>query len=162
MSTVRKMPAPLPNPENQPYWDAAKEGKLLVKRCKDCGEFHFYPRAICPFCFSDQTEWVESKGTGSIYSYSVMRRGVPVPFAIAYVTLDEGITMLTNMADGTDLTVMRTKEPYCVAYVELDEGVRVFTNIVDCDLDALQIGQKVKVAFKAAEDGSAVPVFTPA
>ncbi|HOA92653.1 MAG TPA: Zn-ribbon domain-containing OB-fold protein [Quisquiliibacterium sp.] len=131
MSTVRKMPAPLPNPENQPYWDAAKEGKLLVKRCKDCGEFHFYPRAICPFCFSDQTEWVESKGTGSIYSYSVMRRGVPVPFAIAYVTLDEGITMLTNMADGTDL-------------------------------DGLSIGQKVKVAFKAAEDGSAVPVFTPA
>ncbi|HQP67423.1 MAG TPA: Zn-ribbon domain-containing OB-fold protein [Quisquiliibacterium sp.] len=125
------MPAPLPNPENQPYWDAAKEGKLLVKRCKDCGEFHFYPRAICPFCFSDQTEWVESKGTGSIYSYSVMRRGVPVPFAIAYVTLDEGITMLTNMADGTDL-------------------------------DGLSIGQKVKVAFKAAEDGSAVPVFTPA
>ena len=131
MSTVRKMPAPLPNPENQPYWDAAKEGKLLVKRCKDCGEFHFYPRAICPFCFSDQTEWVESKGTGSIYSYSVMRRGVPVPFAIAYVTLDEGITMLTNMADGTDL-------------------------------DGLSIGQKVKVAFKAAEDGSAVPVFSPA
>ena len=131
MSTVRKMPAPLPNPENQPYWDAAKEGKLLVKRCKDCGEFHFYPRAICPFCFSDQTEWVESKGTGSIYSYSVMRRGVPVPFAIAYVTLDEGITMLTNMADGTDL-------------------------------EGLSIGQKVKVAFKAAEDGSAVPGFTPA
>ncbi len=131
MSNVRKMPAPLPNPENQPYWDAAREGKLLVKRCKDCGEFHFYPRAICPFCFSDQTEWVESKGTGSIYSYSVMRRGVPVPFAIAYVTLDEGITMLTNMSDGTDL-------------------------------DGLSIGQKVKVAFKAAEDGSAVPVFSPA
>ena len=41
MSNVRKMPAPLPNPENQPYWDAAREGKLLVKRCKDCGEFHF-------------------------------------------------------------------------------------------------------------------------
>jgi uncharacterized OB-fold protein len=131
MSNVRKMPAPLPNPENQPYWDAARDGKLLVKRCKDCGEFHFYPRAICPFCFSDQTEWVESKGTGSIYSYSVMRRGVPVPFAIAYVTLDEGITMLTNMSDGTDL-------------------------------DGLSIGQKVKVAFKAAEDGSAVPVFSPA
>ena len=131
MSNVRKMPAPMPNPQNQRYWDAAREGRLLVKRCKDCGEFHFYPRAICPFCFSDRTEWVESKGTGSIYSYSVMRRGVPVQYAIAYVTLDEGVTMLTNMSDDTNL-------------------------------DALSIGQRVQVAFKSAEDGSAVPVFKPA
>ena len=60
-------------------------------------------------------------------------------------------------------TVMRTKEPYCVAYVELDEGVRVFTNIVDCDLDALKIGQKVKVVFKPTQDPSGPPatMFTP-
>ena len=59
-------------------------------------------------------------------------------------------------------TVMRTKEPYCVAYVELDEGVRVFTNIVDCDLDEVKIGQKVKVVFKPTTgDSPPATMFTP-
>ncbi|HUK09601.1 MAG TPA: Zn-ribbon domain-containing OB-fold protein [Stellaceae bacterium] len=94
----RELVAPEPNPETQAFWDAAKEGKLLIKHCRACGELHYYPRAICPFCFSDQTEWRESKGRGTIYSYSVMRRA-PVPYAIAYVTLEEGPTMMTNLVD---------------------------------------------------------------
>ena len=126
----RKIPAPRPNPENQAYFDAAAQGRLLVKRCAACGERHFYPRAICPFCFSDRTEWQQASGTGTIYSYSVMRRGVPVSYAIAYVTLAEGVTMLTN--------------------------------IVDCDLDSIRIGQRVKVVFKPTDGGPPVPMFTPA
>jgi uncharacterized OB-fold protein len=86
------------NPENQLFFDAAREGKLMLKRCNACKEVHYYPRAACPFCGSDRTEWVAAKGTGRIYSYSVMRR-VEKPFAIAYVTLDEGVTMLTNIVD---------------------------------------------------------------
>ena len=65
-----------------------------------------------------------------IYSVSVTRRAGPIPYAIAYVTLDEGVTMLTN--------------------------------IVDADLDALRIGDRVKVCFKPAEGGFAVPMFAPA
>ena len=73
---------------------------------------------------------MEAKGSGTIYSYSVLRRGVP--------------------------------EPYCIAYVTLEEGVSMLTNIVDCDLDAVRIGQKVKVVFKPSEGGPPVPMFTPA
>ena len=94
----RELVAPEPNPETQAFWDAAKEGKLLIKHCRACGELHYYPRALCPFCFSDQTEWREAKGHGTIYSYSVMRRA-PVPYAIAYVTLEEGPTMMTGLVD---------------------------------------------------------------
>ena len=74
--------------------------------------------------------WVEAKGTGTIYSYSTMHRGVPAPYTLAYVTLDEGVTMMTN--------------------------------IVDTDLDAIKIGQKVKVVFKPSEGGPPVPMFVPA
>jgi uncharacterized OB-fold protein len=94
----RELVAPEPNPETQTFWDAAKEGKLLIKHCRACGELHYYPRALCPFCFSDQTEWREAKGRGTVYSYSVMRRA-PVPYAIAYVTLEEGPTMMTGLVD---------------------------------------------------------------
>jgi hypothetical protein len=94
----RKIPAPAINPETKPFWDAAGKGQLLVKKCLACGELHFYPRTICPFCHSDRTEWLAASGQGTIYSYSVMRRA-PEPFAIAYVTLAEGPKMLTNLVD---------------------------------------------------------------
>jgi len=129
-SQDRKIPAPAVNPENQPFFDAAAQGKLLIKKCSSCGAYHHYPRAICPHCFSDRTEWRDAAGTGTVYTYSVLRRGVPVAYCIAYVTLDEGVSMLSN--------------------------------IVDCDLDAVRIGQKVKVVFKATDGGPPVPMFTPA
>jgi uncharacterized OB-fold protein len=125
----RKILAPTANPETKAFWDGTSRGTLLVKRCRSCGQAHYYPRALCPFCFSDATEWQPAAGSGTIYSYSVMRRA-EIPYAIAYVTLDEGVTMLTN--------------------------------IVDCDLDALRIGQRVRVVFKPTDGGPPVPMFTPA
>lgn len=94
----RKIPSPTSNPETQPFWDAAAKGTFIVRRCAACGRVHWYPRAICPFCFSDKTAWQPATGRGRIYSYSVMRRA-PEPYAIAYVTLEEGATMLTNIVD---------------------------------------------------------------
>lgn len=93
----RKMVIPETHPEHKEYWEAAEEGKLLIKQCNSCGEYHYYPRVLCPFCMSDKTIWKEAKGTGSIYTYSVIRKGVP--YAIAFVTLDEGPRMMTNIVD---------------------------------------------------------------
>ncbi len=124
----RKIAAPAVTPDTQVFWEAAKQGTLLLKKCPKCEELHYYPRPHCPFCFHDQTEWVEAQGTGVIYTFSVTRRA-EIPYAFAYVTLDEGVTMMTN--------------------------------IVDCDLDAIRIGQKVKVVFKPTIDGPPVPMFAP-
>ena len=128
-SQDRKIPAPQPNTETKAFWDAAGAGKLMIGKCQACGERHFYPRALCPFCFSDRTTLEEASGDATVYTYSVMRRA-PVPYAIAYVTLAEGPTMMTN--------------------------------IVDCDLDRIRIGQKVKLVFKPSEGGPPVAMFTPA
>jgi len=125
----KKYPAPPVTAETQAFWDGAAAGRLMLKTCAACGERHHYPRSICPFCGSDRTEWREASGRGTIYSYSVMRR-VPSPYAIAYVTLEEGVAMLTN--------------------------------IVDCSLDAIRIGQKVRVVFKPTDGGPPVPMFMPA
>ena len=129
MAEERKIPAPPTNPEIQPFMEAAVAGRLLIKRCTACNQPHYYPRTICPFCQSDRTEWQQASGRGTIYSFSVMRR-VPAPYALAYVTLDEGVTMMTN--------------------------------IVDCDLDAIRIGQAVQVVFKPTDGGAPVPMFRPA
>jgi uncharacterized OB-fold protein len=125
----RPLAAPTLDAATEPYFAAAKNGVLKLRRCTACSKPHWYPRPICPFCLGD-TAWEDARGTGTIYSVSVTRRAGPIPYAIAYVTLDEGVTMLTN--------------------------------IVDCDLDALRIGQRVKVCFKPTEGDGAMPMFTPA
>lgn len=95
----RELPSPAITPENQPYFDAAAKGLLLLKYCDDCKRFHHYPRAICPHCFSAATRWVESQGTGTIYTFSVLRLGTPTPFSLAYVQLTEGPRVMTNLVD---------------------------------------------------------------
>lgn len=112
----------------EPYWNAAKQGILRIKRCTACSKVHFYPRALCPYCLSD-TEWIDASGLGTIYSVTVTRKAGPIAYALAYVTLDEGVSMLTN--------------------------------IVDCDLDTLRIGDRVKLCFKPADGENRVPMFTP-
>lgn len=92
----RRIPAPRVLPEALPFWEAAKEGRLLIKRCSDCGETYYYPRDICPHCMSSNTEWIGTAGQGTVYSYSTMGKD-DARYTLAYVTLDEGVTMLTNL-----------------------------------------------------------------
>ncbi len=118
MAAERDFPAAQPNPETEPYWKAAAEGRLLLRRGRS-GRPHFYPRAICPFDMSD-TEWFEASGRGTIYSYSVMRRASPV-YAIGYVTLEEGVSMLTNFVD-CDLDALRIGMDVQVVFKPAGEG----------------------------------------
>jgi hypothetical protein len=115
------------NPETKPVWDAAAAGKLLLKRCTACKQTHYYPRAICPFCASDKTEWAEASGAGTVYSYSVFRRA-PIPYAIAYVTLAEGVSMMTNIVD-CDLDKIRIGQAVRVVWKKTEDGppVPMFT-----------------------------------
>ena len=99
MAEPRTLRAPEINPESKPFWDAAAAGTLLIKRCTACGEPHYYPRSICPFCGSPDTVWEASAGLGEIYTLSTLRRGPNAPFTLAYVTLDEGPVMITNITD---------------------------------------------------------------
>jgi uncharacterized OB-fold protein len=95
----RAIPAPTVLPDNIGFWEAANEGRLLIRRCDSCKGSHWFPRPHCPFCFNDATGWQESSGVGVIYSFSVTRVGVKTPYAIAYVTLAEGPTMMSNIVD---------------------------------------------------------------
>ena len=99
MAEAKKYPAPVTNAETAAFWEAAKPGKFMIKRCTACGEPHYFPRSICPFCFSDKTVWEEASGEATIYTYSLMRKSSTGPYAIAYVTLKEGPSLQTNIVD---------------------------------------------------------------
>jgi len=85
-------------PETLPFWQAAAEGRLLLKFCRDCGRTHWYPRALCPHCHGAALDWREASGRGTVYSFTVVRRAEP-PYVLALVRLDEGTTLLTNVVD---------------------------------------------------------------
>jgi len=125
MSEVQDKPRPIPAPavtiESKPFWDAAAEGRFLIKRCKDCGKAHWYPRALCPFCMSDETVWEESPGEGVIYTYSVMHRSPTGPYAIGYVTLNEGPAVLTNFV-GCDLSTLAIGQKVKVRFQDTENG----------------------------------------
>jgi uncharacterized OB-fold protein len=95
---MRKISAPRVLPESLPFWQAADEGRYLVKKCNSCGQVHHYPRDICPFCLSADTVWQDSPGTGVVYSFSTMGQG-DAAYTMAYVTLDEGVTVMSNLVD---------------------------------------------------------------
>ena len=129
-------PRPVPNvtPETAPFWKGAAKGRLLLSECQGCGLVYHYPRALCPDCFSEDVEWLDTDGAGEVYSYSVTRTMSGWP--------------------EEDL-------PLVVAYVELDEGPRLMTN-VDADPDVIGVGSRVTVQFEETEEEDvAIPVFVP-
>jgi len=121
---------PVPNPmrteDSAAFWCAADREALAYGHCAACDRAFFYPRSICPLCGAPDTELRDAGGGGTLYSFSTLRT-VADPFVLAYVTLDEGPTVLTN--------------------------------IVDDDPASLRIGERVRLTFGRAEDGSRVPMF---
>jgi uncharacterized OB-fold protein len=126
---------PTPDHETQEYWDAARDKRLLIKRCNACGAAHFYPRPFCPRCWSDDVVWEEASGRATLYTYSIVRRN--------------------------DLPPFNERVPYVAAVVDLDEGPRMMTNVEGCDEDDLQIGMPLLVDFRVETDEVTVPVFRP-
>ena len=120
----RKIADPSLNPGDAPYFAAAAEGRLLIKACRACGEAHHYPRSMCPFCWSADVQWQDAKGEGEIYTFSVARRGPGAPYCIAYVTLDEGPTMMTNIV-GTDFDTVAIGQRVKVVFRKSEGGMTV-------------------------------------
>ena len=130
-----KKPLPRVDEETKGFWEACRRHELYVQRCRACGNKRYYPRAVCPFCLSDDTEWLRCTGTGSVYTFTVTHQ---------------------NQAPG-----FRDELPYVMAYVELDEGLRMLTNIVECAPDAVRIGMRVEVVFDDVTPEFSLPKFRP-
>ena len=63
-----------PDGAESQYQAALKRGRFLIQRCNDCGKHVFFPRGVCPHCSSMSLAWVDSKGTGTVYSTTTVRR----------------------------------------------------------------------------------------
>jgi uncharacterized OB-fold protein len=119
----RSLGSAVRDPATAPFFAATAIGSLRVKICVSCRKPHWYPRPLCPYCLGD-TEWSDVTGKGEIYSVSVTRRAGPASYAIAYVRLDEGITMLSNIVD-CDLDSLRIGQRVHVVFKPAEDGTMI-------------------------------------
>lgn len=137
MPESRPKPEPVVQPWAQPYWDAARDHRLVLQHCSRCDQVIHYPRVACPHCGAgaDALDWREATGRGTIYSYTVVESNAPSAF----------------IADI----------PYVVAVIRLEEGVQMLSNVVDCDPYSLRCDQPVEVTFRELNDRYTLPCFRP-
>lgn len=103
-STYKK-PLPRPNRLSAPYWEGAKAHELRIIRCTACAHSFLPPSDRCPRCLGKQIEWVKASGHGKVWSWVVFHQRYfaafeeDLPYDVAYVELDEGPRLMTNLID---------------------------------------------------------------
>lgn len=129
------IPYPVPNPDNEGFWDACRRGELRLQRCRACGTWRHHPRPMCPACHSLDHEWALASGRGVVHTFTIVHRPTLPAFA--------------------------ERLPYNVVVVRLDEGPYMVSNLVDCPAEAIRIGLPVEVVFEPLTADITLPRFRP-
>lgn len=121
--------APRATLETKIFWDATAQGKLLLKRCDRCDTVIWYPRDICSACGSLDTTWFEASGKATVYSCTVTHKGQGAyrdsgPFVLAYVELEEGPRLMTNIV-GADPASIHIGQAVEVVFHDTGQGSAV-------------------------------------
>ncbi|MFF5305319.1 Zn-ribbon domain-containing OB-fold protein [Streptomyces sp. NPDC013161] len=122
MTASPRYDVPEPDAFTRAYWEAAAQGRLLLRHCADCGRAHHYPREFCPHCWSENVTWRPASGHATLYTWSVVHRNDLPPFG--------------------------ERVPYVAAVVDLAEGPRMMTEMVRAEPTELRAGMAVEVAFR--------------
>ena len=113
------------NPVDAPFWQGAANNQFLLQKCKSCGKVQFFPRVACVDCFGELA-WIESKGTGKIHSFTLVR----VPRNPAF----------------------KDEVPIYYINVILDEGVIVESKLVGNNKERVKMGDRVRTVFEQTHD----------
>lgn len=132
-SSAERPQTPLPRPTalSRPFWEACREGRLVVQRCRACEHFVFIPQPCCGQCLSEDLEWVESSGRGTLYSFTTVFRPQQPSFEV----------------------------PYTVVVVELEEGWYMLSNLVGVEPEDVAIGTPLEVCFEERSEEITLPLF---
>ena len=135
--TIPSRATPMITGLTQPFWDAAKQRRLVIQRCADCAYFNHPPKAACDRCQSTNLQFTDVSGKGTVWTYTVMHQRSVAGF-------EEAV-------------------PYLTALVELDEQpmLLLVTNLPGVAPEDVRIGMRVRVTFEALEDGTMLPQFVP-
>ena len=130
------LPIPVADEASAPFFAGAKQRRLMLVRCAQCGSWRLPGRDRCLDCWSEEAEWAQASGRGKLYTFGVMHQQYHPSFADVI--------------------------PYNYAIVELAEGPRLVSNIVDCPNDELRVDMRVEAAYDDVSDETTLVRFRPA
>lgn len=115
------------------FFDAAAEGRLVTRKCRDCGGWSEPSALRCTHCHSDAMEWADTQGRGVVASWVVIPPG-------------------RNAPEDTP--------PSVVAFIELEEGPWITMALPEAEGAAM--GLPVTIDFVRPEGGEYIPIAVPA
>jgi uncharacterized protein len=125
-----KKPLPHVDEENRWFWEACARHELVLQKCVRCSRIRFYPRALCPSCLSSETRYLRASGRGKVYTFTVTHQNQStgfrdeLPYVMAYVELEEGPRILTNIVK-TPLDDVKIGMPVEVVFEDIDEALAI-------------------------------------
>lgn len=131
-------PLPVPDLATEPYWAAAREGRLAIQRCGGCRRYHHPPGAICTACGSEEMAFEDVSGRGTVYAFSVMH--------------DRRVYGFEDRVPYVNLVVELVEQPL----------LTVVSNLVEGGAQDVRIGMPVEVVFERLTDEVTLPQFRPA
>jgi uncharacterized OB-fold protein len=136
---MKGAPQGLPLPEadvlTAPFWEGCAQHRLIVQHCTRCGAFSHPPSPLCVKCGSREWDWVESRGRGEVFTYTIAHHAVH--------------------------PAVKDQVPYGIIVVRLDDcgGVLLTSNLVDAPVEALRVGLRVLLVWEDLAEGVALPRF---
>lgn len=126
-------PIPVVTDEMRPFFEAAREHRLVVQQCAKCRALRFPAREVCSNCLSFESDWGEVSGRGEVFSFGVMHQVYHPGFA--------------------------GQVPYATVVVKLEEGVKMVSNLVGVAPSDIRIGMRVQVVFEDITTDVTLPKF---
>lgn len=123
-------PTPKEVPWDRGFWANAEQGVLSAQRCQDCGRLQFYPKPVCSDCLSENMLYEPISGQGSVYSFTVVRRPEnplfveEAPYTVLDVQLDEGIRLVSRLADESDAAELALGDRLSVEFKPVGDGTK--------------------------------------
>jgi uncharacterized OB-fold protein len=129
-------PIPIPDEDSKPFFEGAREQRLMIQQCTNCGTMMWPAKPRCDNCLLPTVTWVQASGKGTLYSFVLMHQIYHPGFA--------------------------SETPYNIVQVDIEEGLRIVSNVVGCSNADLAIGMPLEVTFETISDEVTLPRFKPA
>lgn len=113
------------------YLAELKNGRLIGKKCNECGRIMIPPRMFCELCWCPTDDWVILEDTGVVNTFSICQ-----------VNWDAS-------------RIRKGEKPHLPAVIEIDgatKGMGIMHLLGEVEPEDVEIGMKVKAVWKKAED----------
>lgn len=137
MGDLPNKPLPVITDLTRPFWEGAKEGRLVMQKCSKCAEINFHPKPWCIECGNRELVWTEVKPQGTVYSYTVSR------------------------SVAMNFPGWEKELPILLCLIDLDDGARMYAQVTDCSPEDIYIGMKVSAYFETISEEAGIPKFRP-